>query len=193
MPALDMDRNTDALPPLSPTQSKQYNEFLHWVATQPAVKSYTVIALRDQRNDRIVVIDKTILPAAAHPDLMTGDLIVDIVPANDIAGVTRNGAPYINANNFALNSSKNQLIINTASLAVPPAGTTHTYAVTINEQGGGQTVITIDVQHGSVRISRVDIQRIGGAPDTTPDAFTLTDQNNVAVNTLTTSAPITVQ
>gem|GEM_PF-5111043 len=97
------------------------------------MKSYTVIALRDQRNDRIVVIDKTILPAAAHPDLMTGDLIVDIALATGIAGVTMNGAPYANNNNFVLNSSKNQLIINTATLAVPPVGVTQTYVVTINE------------------------------------------------------------
>ncbi|MCK9272601.1 Ig-like domain-containing protein [Candidatus Gracilibacteria bacterium] len=188
MPALDMSRAEDAPLPITNEIKQQYNELLDWVARNPAVRSHTILAVVDQYTNRLIAIDKTALPAGANIDKPTGNILVDLVPVIGINNTKLNGAAYAGAG-FSILGGK--LLINTLSLT-PPASGTDTYVVTIDEVGGGQTLVTVQVEKGSVKIKSISIERIAGAPDTTPDAFTLVDQTNVALGTVITSAPITV-
>lgn len=73
---------------------------LQEVVQNPAIRSERVIAAVDQSTTRLVYIDKTVLPAGSNVN-EAGD-ISTTVAAGTIAGITRNGAVFVNTGQFAL-------------------------------------------------------------------------------------------
>jgi len=112
--------------------------------------------------NRDITIDKTLLPAGSDVDPATGDVLQDIVPAIGFNNITLNGAPFTNSGQFSIDNLTNKLIIHTAALAIPPAGVIHTYIITIDEIGGGQTIVNLQIEHGSVKIKSMTVTRTGG-------------------------------
>ena len=110
---------------------------------------------------RLIAIDKTGIPAGSTIENATGILTLPIqvggsdVPVSAIAGITKNGSAFTNSGQFALSGST-YLMIN-PNLITQPA-TIDTYIVTMtNVSGGGTTLATITVSHGSTRIDSVVI------------------------------------
>lgn len=164
---------------------------LDQVATRPGWMPMQVIAKRDTTAapTRLVVVDKTALPAGASVDPATGNVTAPLgVAVTGIAGVTLNAAPFVNTGQFVAAGSS--LTINTTLIAQPTVGATDVYVVTLNNAGGGTTNVTINVQRGSVKI--VSIVVAAGGADTTPDAFTFTDVTNQTTSTVVESNAITV-
>lgn len=173
------------------TRSPVSSSLLDQVATRPGWMPMQVIAKRDTTAmpTRLVVVDKTALPAGASIDPVTGNVTAPLgVAVTGIAGVTLNAAPFANTGQFAVSGSS--LTINTTLIAQPAVGATDVYVVTLNNAGGGTTNVTINVQRGSVKI--VSIVVVAGGADTTPDAFTFTDATGQALGTVVESNAITV-
>ncbi|MBM3351335.1 MAG: DUF1566 domain-containing protein [Betaproteobacteria bacterium] len=105
---------------------------------------------------RLILVDKTALPAGATVETATGKVSIPLVAVIDIASVTLNSAAFTNTGQFAL--AGNNLIIDPNLITQPPVGVQHTYVVTLNNSGGGTTVATVRVSRGSVRIDSVEIQ-----------------------------------
>ncbi|EKD30466.1 MAG: hypothetical protein ACD_78C00049G0002, partial [uncultured bacterium (gcode 4)] len=163
-----------------PQQAK--DDFLEW-SLSPAYKSTSVIAAVDENTRRLILLDKLLLPNAS---IDSQGNITEALPNSDvsgISGVTLNGAPYSNNNNFGL--SGGNIVIYTGTLREPAVGTTDTYRVTIDENGGGQTIATITVQHGSVKVTSITFDRIP-APNQLPPTM-----GNVPNQTATVGTPIT--
>lgn len=145
------DRDSLKLPDLVPTGR---------IATsQIEVMEKVVYRVRD------IAIDKTILPVGATVDPATGNILQDIVPALGFNNITLNGAPFTNTGQFSLDTTNNRLIIHTAAIAIPPVGVIHTYIITIDEVGGGQTRVNLQIEHGSVKIHSMSVTRVGGVAD----------------------------
>jgi hypothetical protein len=79
-----------------------------------------------------------------------------------IAGVTRNGGAFTNTGQFTL--SGNSIVVNSALIPEPAVGVTDTYVVTINNLGGGTTLVTVVVTRGSVRIESITITKGDATP-----------------------------
>jgi hypothetical protein len=72
-----------------------------------------------------------------------------------IAGVTKNAVTFTNAGQFAL-SGTGLLVVNPNLITQPAVGVTDTYVVTMNNiSGGGTTLGTVVVSHGSVKIDSI--------------------------------------
>ena len=130
------------------------------VSRRPSVLPAQVIAKLDTTATptRLIAIDKTTLPANSSIALATGILTVPTGTAvSGIAGVTLNGAAFTNSGQYTLSGSTH-LVINFNLISQPAAGVTHTYVVTMNNSsGGGTTLATVTVTHGSVGITSVVI------------------------------------
>lgn len=128
------------------------------VARRPSFLPSQVIAKIDTTatSTRLVVIDKTGLPAGSSVATATGILTVPIGTAvSAIASITLNGSAFTNSSQFALSGGTN-LVINPNLIAQPAAGNTDTYVVTMNNSvGGGTTLATVTVSPGSIRIDSV--------------------------------------
>jgi hypothetical protein len=134
------------------------------VAVRPSWIPSQVIAMLDKTAapTRLIAVDKTALPAGSSIDTATGAITTPLgVAVTAIAGVTKNGGAFANAGQFAL--SGNSLIISPRLIAQPAVGVVDTYVVTANNLGGGTTLVTINVSHGSVKIDSIVIS----AGDTT--------------------------
>ena len=112
---------------------------------------------------RLIAIDKTQIPTGSTIDKANGVLTVPIqvsgvdvaVSAIDNVNITKNSGIFTNSGQFALSGST-YLVIN-PNLIEQPA-TTDTYIVPlINSIGGGTTLATITVSHGSTKIDSVII------------------------------------
>ncbi len=129
---------------------------LDQVALRPSFLPAQVVAKVDTTvtQTRLIAIDKTVLPTGSTIALATGILTAPIGTAvSAIAGVTLGGAPFTNTGQFALSGATN-LVIN-PNLITQPA-TTDIYVVTMsNTSGGGTTLATVTVTHGSIRITSV--------------------------------------
>ena len=129
---------------------------LDQVALRPSFLPAQVVAKVDATvtQTRLIAIDKTALPTGSSVALATGILTAPIGNAvSAIAGVTLGGAPFTNTGQFALSGTAN-LVIN-PNLITQPA-TTDIYVVTMsNTSGGGTTLATVTVTHGSIRITSV--------------------------------------
>ena len=77
----------------------------------------------------------------------------------------------------------------TDQIVFPSSGITYDAQGNITGEAGSYTCWHIQA---STKIARSYTVTLGGASDTTPDAFTFTDQTNVALSTLTESNTITV-
>lgn len=138
---------------------------------------------------RLVAVDKTAIPAGSTINPATGVISVPLgVAVTTIAGVTRNAAAFANAGQFALSGSN--LLIDPAAIVQPAVGVVDTYVVTVTNLGGGSTLVTVKVSHGSVKIDSIVVATV--AVDTVPNAFSFVDQTGVALSTVIASAAITV-
>ncbi|MCK9271981.1 hypothetical protein M0P65_00345 [Candidatus Gracilibacteria bacterium] len=101
----------------------------------------------NQKKELLVSIDKSILPDGAHIDNTTGNIELNILsPILGIGNINLNGVSY---NNGAFSISGQKFIINTQSLRGPFLGVTDTYTIIINEVGGGQIQVTLEISKGS--------------------------------------------
>ncbi len=135
------------------TKSTWASPLLDQVALRPSFLPAQVVAKVDATvtQTRLITIDK---PVGSSVALATGILTTPIGTAvSAIAGVTLNSAPFTNTGQFALSGATN-LVIN-PNLITQPA-TTDIYVVTMsNTSGGGTTLATVTVTHGSIRITSV--------------------------------------
>lgn len=93
-------------------QKRSAGTLLREVAGNPAIRSARVLAAVDQSTTRIITVDKTALPAGASVDKNTGNISV-AVTAGVITGITRNGAAFVNAGQFALTGGTLKIITST--------------------------------------------------------------------------------
>jgi hypothetical protein len=150
--------NNDANP-----KANWVSNLVNAVAKRPTFLPSQVNAKIDTTasSTRLIAIDKTGIPAGSTIENATGILTVPIqvggidVPVSAIAGITKNGSAFTNSGQFALSGST-YLMINPNLISQP--ATTDTYIVTMtNVSGGGTTLATITVSHGSTRIDSVVI------------------------------------
>ena len=141
------------------------------VAQRPSYMPSHVVAKVDTTAlpTRLVLVQKAALPTGSSVNTATGDVTVPLgVAVTGIAGVTRNGAAFANGNQFAASGSN--LIVRPSQITQPAVGVTETYVVTLDNVGGGTTLATVLVSHGSVVIDSIVVST-GGA-DTTPPSTT---------------------
>jgi Concanavalin A-like lectin/glucanases superfamily/Chitobiase/beta-hexosaminidase C-terminal domain len=115
---------------------------------------------------RVIKIDKTNIPAGSSINQSSGILTIPIgTSVSSIAGITKNGSAFTNTGQFTLSGNTNLIV--DPSLLVQPT-TQDTYVVTMNNTtGGGTTLATIKVDHGSTFISSVVISSGSIAPTIT--------------------------
>jgi hypothetical protein len=129
---------------------------LDQVAARPAWMPAQVVAKLDTTAGptRLVAVDKTALPAGSSVAPATGIVTAPLgVAVLGIAAVTRNGVPFVNAGQFAL--SGNNLVVNPNLIAQPAVGVVDIYVVAVDNAGGGMTLVTVNVSHGSVKIDSI--------------------------------------
>lgn len=146
----------------SGAQGPNWTRLLDQVAQRPGFIPAQVVAKRDTTAtpQRLIAVDKTALPAGSSVATATGVITAPLgVAVTTIAGVTLNGGAFANAGQFAL--AGNSLLIYPAAISQPAVGATDTYVVTVNNAGGGTTLVTVGVRRGSVWVERVVVA--GGA------------------------------
>lgn len=153
-----------------------WGKLLDQVALRPAYLPLQAVAKLDTTATpvRLVVVDKTALPSIATVDPATGNVAAALpVAVAAIAGVTRNGAPYVNNGQFSLNNGA--LVINPKLIEQPAVGVKDTYVVTVYNASGGTTLINVVVSHGSVKIDSITV----AAGDMTPPTLSGLAAGNV--------------
>jgi hypothetical protein len=75
------------------------------------------------------------------------------VAVTGIAGITKNGVAFTNGGQFSLNG--NSLVVKPSLIVQPALGVTDSYVVTLNNSGGGTTLATVSVSHGSVKVDSI--------------------------------------
>lgn len=149
---------------LTISETKQVAELLSWISRDPVVRSNTVLVVADKKiettSTRLIAIDKTLLPAWSDVDAATGNILQDIVPAIWFNNITFNWAAFTNNWEFSIDNLTNKLVINTWMLAIPAVGATNTYIITIDEVWGGQTIVNLQTEHGSVKIKSMTVTRV---------------------------------
>jgi hypothetical protein len=138
---------------------------LNEVAKRPNYFPAQTIAKVDTSaaSTRVIKIDKTNIPDGSSVNKSSGILTIPIgTSVSSIAGITKNGAAFINTGQFTLSGNTN-LIVDPSLLGQPT--TQDTYVVTMNNTtGGGTTLATIKVDRGSTFISSVVISSGSIAP-----------------------------
>ena len=162
-------RATSAPAPSAPAPSWSGPGLLDQVAQRPAFLPAQVVAKLDTSAVpvRLTAVSKTTLPAGTSVNPATGAVTAPLgVTIADILGVTLNGAAFANSGQFSLTG--NNLVIDPNKIAQPAVGAVDTYVVTVNNSGGGTTLITVKVSHGSVKIDSITV----AAGDSTAPATT---------------------
>ena len=143
-----------------PKATNWASSLINQVSRRPSFLPARVVAKIDPTATptRLIVVDKTALPLNSSIATVTGILAVPIgVSVSAIAGVTLNGSVFNNSGQYTLSGSTH-LVINPNLISQPATGVTDTYVVTMNNSsGGGTTLATITVIHGSSRITSVVI------------------------------------
>ena len=128
------------------------------VSRRPSFLPAQVIAKIDTTATptRLIAIDKTAVPTGSTIDTATGVITAPTgTPVSGIAGVTKNAVAFTNAGQFAL-SGTGLLVVNPSLITQPAVSVTDTYVVTMNNSsGGGTTLATVVVSHGSVKIDSI--------------------------------------
>ena len=141
-----------------PSTNTWASSLVEQVSRRPSFLPSQVVAKVDSTATptRLIAIDKTALPNGSTVATATGILTVPIgTSVSGIAGVTLNSSAFTNAGQFTLSGTTN-LVINPNLISQP--NTTDTYVVTMNNTaGGGTTLATVTVSHGSTRIDSVVI------------------------------------
>jgi len=135
-----------------------WGSLLDQVAKRPTFIPAQVVAKLDTTAipTRLIAVNKTALPAGSSVNTDTGIITTPLgVAATGIAAVTLNAAPFGNSGQFSL--SGNNLVIDPSKITQPAVGVIDTYVVTVNNVGGGTTLVTILVSHGSVKIDSINI------------------------------------
>lgn len=174
-----------------PTAAGVGSSLLDQVVQRPSYVPSHIVAKIDTTAlpTRLIAVDKSSLPTGTALDATSGDITVPLgVVVTGIAGITRNLVAFANSGQFVL--SGNNLIVRPSQITQPAVGVIDAYVVTIDNQGGGTTLATVVVSHGSIKIDSITVTTI--APDTTPDAFSFVDTTGVALSTSIESAAITV-
>ncbi|MDO9012159.1 MAG: hypothetical protein Q7U78_10210 [Gallionella sp.] len=118
---------------------------------------------------RLIDVNKAALPAGSSVNVATGVVTTPLgIAVTGIAGVTLNGAAFANTGQFAV--SGNNLITDPTKIVQPAIGVIDTYVITVNNLGGGSTLVTVLISHGSVKIDSITLAN--GA--VTPAAPTVT-------------------
>lgn len=141
-----------------------WGSLLDEVAKRPTFLPSQVIAKLDTTAVplRRIAINKAALPVGSAVNASTGVITTPLgVAVTGIAGVTLNAATFTNAGQFAL--SGNNLVIDPNKITQPAVGAIDTYVVTVNNAGGGTTLVTLMMSHGSVKIDSISIA--SGAAD----------------------------
>ena len=191
---------------VQPASSSAGNSLLDRVANRPAYLPSQVVSKVDTSAipTRLVVVDKTGLPVGSSIVSATGDITVPLgVTVTGIAGITLDGGAFANGGQFTAAGST--LRISPSLMTEPAVADTDTYVVTLNNLGGGTTLVTMVVSRGSVRVESIvtEIQSppvMGDVPDqtaTSGTAFnlnlanyvTLTNEDGVSSFALTGSLP----
>ena len=131
------------------------------VSRRPSFLPAQVIAKIDTTATptRLIAIDKTAVPTGSTIDTATGVITAPTgTPVSSIFGVTKNAVALSltdYAGKFAL-SGTGLLVVNPSLITQPAVGVTDTYVVTMNNSsGGGTTLATVVVSHGSVKIDSI--------------------------------------
>ncbi len=151
--------------------SKRSNGLLNKVAQRPAYLPSQVVAKVDTSAapTRLIAVDKTAIPAGTSIDTATGIITVPLgVTVISITGITRDAAVFSNSGQFAL--SGNNLVVNPNLIVQPAVADTDTYIVSVNDTGGGTTLITLVVSRGSVNINSIVLTYISPAAPVAPTA-----------------------
>lgn len=161
---------------------------LSQVFTRPSFIPAQIVARLDATAGprRLIVVEKTELPAGTVVDHATGAVTVP-TPTAGIVEITRDALPFTNTGQFSFGPEG--LVIHPSEMEAPPAGSLSTYVVTIQEGPDVTREVTAVVAPGSVRVISVTI---GEPIDTLPDDFGFQQQANVPRSALVVSNPITV-
>jgi hypothetical protein len=159
-PALDLGQapkaNTNSL--AEQTAAWSGSSLLDQVAQRPSFIPSRVVAKIDNSAlpTRLIAVDKTALPAGSTVNPANGDITTPLgVAVVSIASVTKNLAAFSNTGQFSL--SGNSLVIKPSLIEQPAVGVVDSYVVTFNNAGGGTTLATVRVSHGSTKIDSVTI------------------------------------
>jgi hypothetical protein len=169
---LDLGQNQKTGIAAEQTPSWSGGSLLDQVALRPSFIPSHVVAKIDNTAlpTRLIAVDKTALPAGSSINAATGDITTPLgIAVTGIAGVTRNGGAFSNSGQFGLNG--NSLVTKPSLITQPAVGVVDTYVVTVNNAGGGTTLATVVVSHGSVKIDSITITA-GIAADTTAPVTT---------------------
>lgn len=189
---LDSEGKKSKLAPLfTDLKERDYLKLPDLVPSGRIVTNQIEVMERVAYRVRDIAINKAVLPAGSTVDPATGNILQDIVPALGFNNITLNGAPFTNTGQFSIDNTTNQLVIHTGSLAIPAVGVIHTYIITIDEVGGGQTIVNLQVEHGSVMIRSMTVTRVG-TPDTTPPVTGTAPAISVAATATTVSVTQTI-
>lgn len=132
------------------------SSLLDRVANRPAYLPSQVVAKVDTSAipTRLVVVDKTGLPVGSSIVSATGDITVPLgMTVTGIAGITLDGGVFANGGQFTAAGST--LRISPSLMTEPAVADTDTYVVTLNNLGGGTTLVTMVVSRGSVRVESI--------------------------------------
>jgi hypothetical protein len=156
----DGARKTAAAHPASGNamNAPAWGSMLDQVALRPLYLPMQAIAKLDPTAIpvRLIAVDKTALPSGTTLDRATGNVSAALPrPASGIAGVTRNGAAFANIGQFALVGGG--LVVSPRLIEQPAVGIKDTYVVTLNNSGGGTTLVTVVISHGSVKIDSISV------------------------------------
>ena len=139
----------------NPNANTWASSLVDQVSRRPSFLPSQVIAKIDTTATptRLIAIDKTV-PGSINN--ATGVITAPTGTAvSGIASVTKNAVAFTNAGQFAL-SGTTGLVINPNLITQPAVGLTDTYVVTMNNSsGGGTTLATVKVSHGSTKIDSV--------------------------------------
>ena len=129
------------------------------VSRRPSFLPSQVIAKIDTTATptRLITINKTGVVGSAI-DTATGVITAPTgTPVSStFASITKNAVVFVNAGQFAISSDNLNLIVNPSLITQPAVGLTDTYIVTMNNStGGGTTLATVIVSHGSVKIDSI--------------------------------------
>lgn len=167
------------------------SSLLDQVAMRPSFIPSQVVAKVDQTAlpTRLIAVDKTALPAGSSVNTTTGDVTTPLgVVVTSIASVTKNLGAFANTGQFSL--SGNSLVIKPSLIVQPAVGVTDSYVVTVNNFGGGTTLVTVLISHGSVKVDSI-VVAAGGA-DVTPPVTTAGPTISVAATDTTASVTQTI-
>ena len=161
--AMGMSPRANAAPdPITPWSG---SALLDQVAQRPSFIPSHVVAKIDNTAlpTRLIAVDKTALPAGSTISAATGDITTPLgVVVTTIAGVTKNLGAFANTGQFSL--SGNSLVTKPSLIVQPALGVVDSYVVTVNNFGGGTTLVTVLVSHGSVKIDSITIAAAAALP-----------------------------